>query len=521
VNTEVLLALLIKKVEERLESLPDESPLRGPRGPRGQKGETGKDFSLEENSEQLKSWAKEFSLKFSDFTAEQIELLKGPRGERGPDGRAGKDFSLEENEEYFQKLAEDFAIKFEDLSPEQLAQLKGQRGERGPDGRAGKDFSLEENKEYFQKLAEDFSIKFEDFTSEQIELLRGHKGDSGKDGRGFDFSEHREEIQSVITEAIKASYETLKLSFSDLTVEDIEQLRGPRGRDGRDGKDFNLEEHKEFFNSLKPKFSDFTPEEINSLRLHFSDLTDEEKSTLKLRFEDLTEEDRQKIKGDKGARGQKGSRGQDGESIVGPMGKQGPRGLPGPIGPRGVSVTGPVGKDGADGKNGKDAPYITDITVDQYKQDEAEFVFEFSDGTELRTNPIKIPRPNVYTVMGGGGGSSGGSGSGGGLDLDEFGNKFKFHVNSLSAYDKVVSVTYHDEGLRTQRVDEVTMSSTLYPDTDVVKKVYWLGVGTLSQRIEKIEYVGGVFTPDSIRKVFQYALSGTRYRVSGFNYELF
>jgi hypothetical protein len=71
-----------------------------------------------------------------------------------------------------------------------------------------------------------------------------------------------------------------------------------------------------------------------------------------------------------------------------------------------LSIRGEPGADGIDGVDGRDAPYVVDIRVDQYKSDEADFIFEFSDGTEIRTNSVKLPRPRIYY---GGGGCAGGS----------------------------------------------------------------------------------------------------------------
>ena len=92
---------------------------------------------------------------------------------------------------------------------------------------------------------------------------------------------------------------------------------------------------------------------------------------------------------------------------------------------------------------------------------------------------------------------------------------------SLAAHDRVADITYHDSGLRTARINTVTYSSATYPSSDVVKTVYHLGVGTLNQRIDKIEWVGGVFGGDSLRKVFTYALVGIKYVKTEQHYELF
>ena len=106
-------------------------------------------------------------------------------------------------------------------------------------------------------------------------------------------------------------------------------------------------------------------------------------------------------------------------------------------------------------------------------------------------------------------------------DFTDYGVKFNFHVASLAAFDKISSISYLDSGLRTQRIDYVTLSSTLYPNTDITKTIFYLDVGTMNQRIDKIEYVGAIFGSDSLRKVFNYILSGIKYKQSGYHYELF
>lgn len=102
-----------------------------------------------------------------------------------------------------------------------------------------------------------------------------------------------------------------------------------------------------------------------------------------------------------------------------------------------------------------------------------------------------------------------------------FNNKFTFHLASLSAYDKIVSIDYLDQGLKSERIDAVTYSSVLFPNANLVKTIFWLDVGTMKQRIEKEEYVGAIFSPDNLRKVYQYTLDGIRYRRDGYSLELF
>lgn len=303
-ENEILIALVTKLVEDRIAEIPVVSGHRGPRGPVGPAGQDGKGFVFEEHEEKIRSWAKEFALKFEDLSEEQIQKLRGPRGRDGVDG---------------------------------------------------------------------------------------------KDGDDFKFEEHRERIHGIIREAVGEIRDSLRLKFSDLDESEINELRGPRGRDGRDGRDFDFDEHREFFESLRLRFSDLTDEEKDSLKLHFSQLTEEEKSSLKLKFSDLTEDERALIRGPRGVRGQRGSPGRDG--AVGPIGPIGPRGLPGPRGIAGL--VGKDGKDGKDGVDGKDAPVIVAIDIDEVG-DDIVFVFEFSDGSIIRSDRIKLPAPvNVYNGGGG------------------------------------------------------------------------------------------------------------------------
>ena len=102
-----------------------------------------------------------------------------------------------------------------------------------------------------------------------------------------------------------------------------------------------------------------------------------------------------------------------------------------------------------------------------------------------------------------------------------YNDKFSFIFASLSAYDKVVSIQYADSGLLTQRISSVTYSSDDFPDADLVKTVYWLDVGTMNQRVDREEYVGAIFSPDNLRKVYNYSLIGIRYNIVGFYYEIF
>lgn len=270
-----------------------------------------------------------------------------------------------------------------------LPAAHGFRGPRGFSGPSGKDFDIKEHESVIRQWAKEYALKFQDLTLEQIEQLRGPRGRDGSDGRdgqdgkGFIYGEHSEKISEIIRSTIESISGELKLKFSDLSEDEIGSLRGPRGRDGRDGRDFIFDEHREFFESLRLKFSDLSSDEKESLKLKFSQLTEEEKTSLKLKFADLTDEDKALIRGPRGPRGQRGIAGKDG--VTGPMG---PRGLPGIQGLRGLP--GSNGLDGLNGENGSDAPRIVDVDIES-NGNEIIFVFKFSDGTVVRTDPVKLP----------------------------------------------------------------------------------------------------------------------------------
>lgn len=305
-----------------------------------------------------------------------------------------------------------FTKILDDRLSDQPTPPRGQRGKVGRAGADGKSFLWSEHEAEIRNLAREFSLKFSDLTESEIESLRGPRGEDGRagsKGRSFIFDEHREEIETILRDCFTSSRSELKLNFSDLTDEEKEALRGEQGREGRrgpKGQDFNFEDHRDFFLGLKPKFADFTDDERAQLVLRFSHLTQDERGSLKLKFEDLSDEERLSLKGTRGQRGRSGTQGEKGET--GDKGQTGVGipGLPGPIGRAGNS-----GRDGRDGADGLDAPYVTDIRVDQ-TLDRVKFVFEFSDGTEIDTKSIDLPKGGSWFVSSGIG-SSGGSGSGG------------------------------------------------------------------------------------------------------------
>lgn len=264
----------------------------------------------------------------------------------------------------------------------------GADGKDGVDGKDGKDFSFSEHEETLRAWIKESALKFSDLTEAEIEKLKGSEGKPGKD---FNFSEHQTQIQEILNSYISNIQEDLKLKFSDLTDEEKLSLKGPRGQRGKQGdsgKDFNFEEHREFFEGLKPKFSDFTEEEVNSLKLKFSDLSEEEKDSLKLKFEELTEEDRFLLRGPRGQKGKQGLQGERGEKgEKGDRGERGIQGIPGLQGLRGIQ--GVQGLQGEKGKDGKDAPIVVDIIT---KKTDSGFklTFIYSDGTSIETDNISL-----------------------------------------------------------------------------------------------------------------------------------
>lgn len=457
---------------------------------------------------------------------------------------------------------------FKKLLDERLSNLelpvshgpRGPRGATGPQGERGgdgKSFVFAEHEEAIREMIKDISIKFSDLTQDQIESLRGPRG---KDGKSFIFAEHEEVITEVISSFIKDNSHLYKLSFNDLSEHDKAELKGPKGERGPRGKDFVFEEHLEFFNGLKLKFSDLTDDERALLKLKFNDLTEDEKDGLKLKFSDLSDEDKFLLKGSRGQRGKQGPQGIQGEN--GPKGDTGPEGAMGPRGVRGVpGPSGIPGINGADGRDGKDAPTVVDIKLNKDKNS-VSFTFVFSDGSEIETDSISIPSETTTYIVGGIGSGSGSGGGGTGADgksayeiavdngfigtevewlaslqgeagpegpegtqgpagvFDYSSNIQRFRIESLAAYDRIASVTYLNPNTRIEVPQVITLNSAAYPDSELVKTIYYLDLGSINQRIEKIEYVGGVLAAP-VRKVFNYSPLGSKFRPIGHYYETY
>ena len=409
---EELLAVFVKLLDERLADQPERvAGRRGLRGFTGAPGVDGKDFVFSEHEPEFRLIAREVALKFSDLTAEEIESIRGRSGKDGRDAR----FNFEEHRTEIESIlvselsarADQLKLKFQDLTESDKAELKGVRGERGSNG---KDFDFESHREDITHLiaestlalVPDLKLKFSDLTDDDRAEIRGPRGQRGETGKSFEYSDHKSEIEAAIGEAHLSLVPELKLKFSDLTEDELILLRGSRGQRGKPGapgKDFVFDEHREYFDGLKPKFADFSDEEKDSLKLKFENLTDAEKDSLKLKFENLTESDRAEIRGPRGQRGKNGVDGKDGER--GPKGDS-VRGLPGPVGLSGRP--GIDGQDGADGINGVNAPTIIDIEIVERRGDWA-LQITMSDGSRLLTNWIASPQTK-YVYGGGGGGYS-------------------------------------------------------------------------------------------------------------------
>lgn len=101
-----------------------------------------------------------------------------------------------------------------------------------------------------------------------------------------------------------------------------------------------------------------------------------------------------------------------------------------------------------------------------------------------------------------------------------YGKKLDFHINSLAAYDKVVNITYDDAGLPWQRISQITLSSVLYPNADIVKDIFYLDPGSRYQRIDRIEYTGSIFSTDTLTKTYAYSLVGNYYKIDSISWSL-
>lgn len=219
------------------------------RGTPGAPGSPGRDFNMEDHAQQIQEWIESRSLKFSDLTADQIKEL------RGEPGRNGHDFNMADHEDTIKSWIEERRLKFSDLTPEEVSMLKGEPGRRGEPGH---DFNMAEHEETIKAWIEERRLKFSDLSEEEIESLRGEPGKPGRPGADFSMETHGESVMEILRTVFRENSEDcklkfsdlspeekslLKLTFNDLSLDEIEELRGPRGvrgprgQKGKDGKD--------------------------------------------------------------------------------------------------------------------------------------------------------------------------------------------------------------------------------------------------------------------------------------------
>jgi len=233
------------------------------------------------------------------------EAVKGqlsdiPRGPRGHTGPKGRDFSLEESlpvisnsiQQHLNTIKEELKLRFSDLteedrqllklnfselSPEEKEELvgpRGYKGDKGEKGDNGKNATHEQIREVLNTLLPELKLKFSDLTDEDIQQLKGEKGERGEKGQNASYEQ--------IVKAVEELTPQLKLQFSDLTDEDKQQLKGEKGERGEKGQDAIITR----------------PQILEAL--------EEIKVELKLKFEDLSEEDIEELRGPRGHKGNDG-----------------------------------------------------------------------------------------------------------------------------------------------------------------------------------------------------------------------
>lgn len=234
-------AIISDKIDEEVSKIEISTPKRGPKG---LKGLPGRDFSFEENKEQISSIIDNFinesrsilKLNFSDLTEDEKESIRGPRGQKG---EPGKSFIFDDHEE-----------KIKDQINELISKTK-----------------------------DDLKLRFSDLSQDEIDKLRGPRGPRGVKGKGFSIDEHISTIEDILKQIITDQRDELKLKFSDLSFEEKDLLkikfsdlseeeklslkgdqgsRGPRGQKGSRGisayqvwlNDGNVGDVRDFISSL-------------------------------------------------------------------------------------------------------------------------------------------------------------------------------------------------------------------------------------------------------------------------------
>jgi hypothetical protein len=95
--------------------------------------------------------------------------------------------------------------------------------------------------------------------------------------------------------------------------------------------------------------------------------------------------------------------------------------------------------------------------------------------------------------------------------------KLKWALESIKAFDKVVSISYIFEGTKDQAISEIVFSSVDFPDIEMIKTVNYLDIGLEHRRINTVDYNGPILNGLTIRKNYNYDSSFKRL---GFSYEV-
>jgi hypothetical protein len=85
---------------------------------------------------------------------------------------------------------------------------------------------------------------------------------------------------------------------------------------------------------------------------------------------------------------------------------------------------------------------------------------------------------------------------------------------------KICSIVYADEGQRNQRIVEIEFESIDDSSRRLLSVVSWLDVGKINQRISSELLSGTILDGQTYQKNYVWRLSGIRYVLDGFNYQL-
>lgn len=206
-------------------------------------------------------------------------------------------------------------------------------------------------------------------------------------------------------------------------------------------------------------------------------------------------------------------------SLVGPQGPQGLQGPQGPQGPQGE--TGPQGPQGETGPDGLSAYEIA--VANGFVGTEAEWLASLEASVEFFDEGVSIGNAGELNFVGD---FVSAVRVGNRVNVSvtsafpDLGPKFSMYLDSLASYDKIASIAYANFGTRLQTISSMTLSSVLFPDTNVLLEAFYFDVGKMNQRIDRIEITGTVFSGDKLVKTFNYTAIGNRFRLNGYNYAL-